>query len=88
VETRNFKGPRNLEATGLPLHRDNETIVKEPFQLDKANKDALLNEITVIDNAFTRPLDNHQALHSRNGQSALEGRRVRREQQSHLDRPG
>jgi len=22
VETRNFKGPRNLEATGLPLHRD------------------------------------------------------------------
>jgi len=55
VETRNFKGPRNLEATGLPLHRDNETVVKERFQLDKANKDTLLNEITVIDNAFTRP---------------------------------
>jgi len=55
VETRNFKGTRNLEATGLPLHRDNETVVKERFQLDKANKDTLLNEITVIDNAFTRP---------------------------------
>jgi hypothetical protein len=55
VETRNFKGPRNLEATGLPLHRDNGTIVKERFQLDKADKDTLLNEITVIDHAFTRP---------------------------------
>ncbi len=55
VETRNFKGPRNLEATGLPLHRDNQTVVKERIRLDKADKDTLLNEITVIDNAFTRP---------------------------------
>ena len=55
VETRNFKGPRNLEATGLPLHRDNQTVVKERFRLDKSAKDTLLNEITVIDNAFTRP---------------------------------
>jgi hypothetical protein len=55
VETRNFKGPRNLEATGLPLHRDNQTVVRERIQLDKANKDTLLNEITVTDNAFTRP---------------------------------
>lgn len=55
VETRNFKGPRNLEATGLPLHRDNQTVVKERIQLDKTAKDTLLNEITVIDNALTRP---------------------------------
>ena len=55
VETRNFKGPRNLEATGLPLHRDNQTVVKERIRLDKAAKDTLLNEITVVDNAFTRP---------------------------------
>jgi hypothetical protein len=55
VETRNFKGPRNLEATGLPLHRDNQTVVKERIRLDKSAKDTLLNEITVTDNAFTRP---------------------------------
>jgi hypothetical protein len=55
IETRNFKGPRNLEATGLPLHRDNQTVVKERIRLDKSAKDTLLNEITVIDNAFTRP---------------------------------
>jgi hypothetical protein len=55
VETRNFKGPRNLEATGLPLHRDNQTVVKERIRLDKTAKDTLLNEITVTDNAFTRP---------------------------------
>jgi hypothetical protein len=55
VETRNFKGPRNLEATGLPLHRDNQTVVKERIQLDKSAKDTLLNEITVVDHAFTHP---------------------------------
>ena len=55
VETRNFKGPRTLEATGLPLHLDNQTIVKERIYLDRANKDLLHNEITIIDHAFTRP---------------------------------
>jgi hypothetical protein len=55
VETRSFKGPRTLEATGLPLHKDNETIVKERIRLDKSNKDVLLDEITTIDHAFTRP---------------------------------
>ena len=29
VETRNFKGPRIYDASGLSLHQDNETIVKE-----------------------------------------------------------
>jgi hypothetical protein len=55
AETRSFKGPRTLEATGLPLHRDNETVVKERIGLDKSNKDVLLDEITTIDHAFTRP---------------------------------
>ena len=55
VETRNFKGPRTLEATGLPLHLDDQTIVKERIYLDRANKDLLHNEITIIDHAFTRP---------------------------------
>ncbi len=55
VETRNFKGPRNYEDSGLPLHRDNQSIVKERLALDKANKDVLRNEITVIDHALTRP---------------------------------
>jgi hypothetical protein len=55
VETRNFLGPRALESTGLPLHQDNETIVKERLYLDKANNDVLHNEITTIDHAFTRP---------------------------------
>jgi hypothetical protein len=55
IETRNFKGPRTLEMSGLPLHLDNQTIVKERIYLDKANKDLLHNEITIFDNAFTRP---------------------------------
>src|SRR5262245_43085763 len=38
VETRNLKGPRVFESTGLPLHEDNQTVVKERIYLDKANR--------------------------------------------------
>src|SRR5712671_3460669 len=55
VETRGFKGPRTLDADGLPLHKDNRTVVKEKIYLDKANPNLLHDEITTIDNAFTRP---------------------------------
>jgi hypothetical protein len=55
VETRHLKGPRVLETTGLPLHTDNKTIVKERIYFGKADPAILHDEITVIDNAFTRP---------------------------------
>jgi hypothetical protein len=55
IETRNFKGPRTFEGSGIPMHADNETIVKERIYLDKANPALLHNEITTIDNALTRP---------------------------------
>jgi hypothetical protein len=55
VETRGFKGPRTFEGSGLPLHDDGQTVIKERLQLDPANKDILRNETTVIDNALTRP---------------------------------
>ena len=37
VETRGFRGPRAFDASGLPLHEDNQTIVKERIYLDKAD---------------------------------------------------
>ena len=43
------------EASGLPLHDDNQTVVKERIYLDKDNQDILHDEITTIDNALTRP---------------------------------
>jgi hypothetical protein len=55
VETRGLKGPRTFDADGLPLHKDNLTVVKERISLDKANRDLLHDEITTIDNALTRP---------------------------------
>src|SRR5499426_4613693 len=48
AETRNLKGPRTFETTGLPMHKDNQTIVKERIALDKGNPDILTNEITTI----------------------------------------
>jgi hypothetical protein len=55
VETRDMKGPRVLDVNGLPLHRDNQTIVKERLFLDKANRDLLHDQITTIDHAYARP---------------------------------
>jgi hypothetical protein len=56
VETRGpFKGPRAYDATGLPLAFDNESRFKERIYRDKADPKILHDEITVFDNALTRP---------------------------------
>jgi hypothetical protein len=56
VETRGpFKGPRAYDATGLPLHFDNQSIFIERIHLDKANPDVLHDEMTAIDHGLTRP---------------------------------
>jgi hypothetical protein len=55
AQTRNFTGPRVFESTGLPLHEDNQTVVKERIYLDRKDSDKLHDEITTIDHALTRP---------------------------------
>jgi hypothetical protein len=55
VETRNLRGPRAFDGLGLPLHRDNQTVIKERIYADKADPNIIVNEITTIDNALTRP---------------------------------
>jgi hypothetical protein len=56
VDTRGpFKGPRAYDASGLPLHFDNQSTFKERFHLDKSDPNLLHNEITVFDHALTRP---------------------------------
>jgi len=46
---------RILDGSGIPLHADNQTVVKERIALDEKNADVLRNEITLMDNAFTQP---------------------------------
>jgi hypothetical protein len=56
AETRGpFKGHRAYDASGLPLHFDNESVFKERFRRDKVDPNLLHDEITVIDHALTRP---------------------------------
>jgi hypothetical protein len=55
VESRGFKGPRAYDNSGLPLHPDNESIIKERIYQDKAEPNILHIEMTTIDNALTRP---------------------------------
>jgi hypothetical protein len=55
VETRHLKGPRSLDPAGMPVHADNQSIVKERFFFDKSDPTLLHDEITLIDNAFVHP---------------------------------
>jgi hypothetical protein len=55
VETRGFIGPRTYDNSGLPLHADNQTIIKERIHQDRADPDLLYDEITTFDHALTRP---------------------------------
>jgi hypothetical protein len=67
VETRGFTGPRVFDATGLPLHSDNQSIFKERFYNERGNPNILHDEITVIDHALTRPWTvDKKYLHSPN----------------------
>jgi hypothetical protein len=55
VETRNLKGPRTFDASGIPLHEDNQTVINERIFLDKADPNVLHDEVTTIDHALVRP---------------------------------
>ena len=55
IETRGLKGPRTYDSTGLPLHRDSQTTVKERIYRDKVERNLLHDELTVIDRALMRP---------------------------------
>jgi len=62
VETRFLSGPRAYEASGIPFHEDNQTVIKERFYLDKADRNTLYDDITVFDHALTRPWGKLQKL--------------------------
>jgi hypothetical protein len=55
VETRGFTGSRAYDASGIPLHDDNQTVLKERIYLDAKNPNVLHDEVTVVDHALTRP---------------------------------
>jgi hypothetical protein len=55
VETRGFTGPRTYDASGIPLHADNQTVVRERIYLDKSDPDIFHDDVTVIDHALTHP---------------------------------
>jgi hypothetical protein len=55
VETRGFRGPRAYDASGIPLHDDNQTVVNERIYLDKNDPNLLHDDVTVMDHALTRP---------------------------------
>ena len=55
VETRALKGPRVFDSSGIPFHKDNQTVIKERIYREPADPDLLYDEMTVVDHALTRP---------------------------------
>jgi hypothetical protein len=55
VETRNFQGPRSFDNAGIPLHADNQTIIKERIFRDRQDREIIHDVMTTIDHALTRP---------------------------------
>src|SRR5260370_12059669 len=54
VETRGFKGPRNYDVSGTPLHPDNHNIIKERMYLDTSDPNILPHDIPIIPHALQR----------------------------------
>jgi hypothetical protein len=55
VETRNIRGPKTWDQSGMPMADDNDAVIKERLYLDKANPAVLHDELTTTDNSLTRP---------------------------------
>lgn len=55
VETRGFSGPRTYDTSGIPLHVDNLTVVRERIYLDESDSNIFHDEVAVIDHALTHP---------------------------------
>ena len=53
IETRGIKGPRSMDSTGVVLHDNNMTVVKE--EIRRIDEKTLEDTITTIDDAFTHP---------------------------------
>ena len=79
AETRGFKGPRVYDASGLPLHFDNQSVFKERIFIDKADPKVIHDEITVLDHALTRPWTvDKRYVHDSNPHPAVAGGELRR----------
>jgi hypothetical protein len=72
VETRALKAPRSYDSSGLPFHKNNGTVVHERIYLDKSNPDILRDDITVIDDALTRPWSVSRTYHRQRSAAWLE----------------
>jgi hypothetical protein len=87
IETRNIKGPRQFDNSGIPLHPDNETVIRERLFADPKDPDILHNELTTFDHALTHPwtvMKNYRRDHVETWPED----NCFREQQSRRDRQG
>jgi len=88
VESRGFKGPRAYDNTGLPLHSDSQSVIKERIYLDKADPNILHIDMTTIDSALTRPWSAAKKWRRVQNQQPVWRESVCSENNSHLEIAG
>ena len=85
VETRGFTGPRVFDATGLPLHSDNQSIFKERLYRERGNREHPARRDHRDRPCIDAALDRGQEIRAQpQSASELDHRQLRREQH---DRP-
>ena len=47
--------PRSFDNAGIPLHADNQTVIRERIYRDKQNSEIIHDEMTTIDHALSHP---------------------------------
>jgi hypothetical protein len=72
IETRFIRGPRAYDSSGLPFHVNNRTVVHERIYLDRDNPNVLRDDVTVIDDALTRPWSVSRTYHRQRRTAWLE----------------
>ena len=87
VETRNMKGPRQFDNSGIPLHPDNETVIKERIFADKTDKNILARRTHHLRPCFDPAVDGDEELSPRPCRN-LAGGQLLGKQQSRRNRQG
>ncbi len=73
VETRGFKGPRTYDAAGIPLHKDNQTVITGALPSRQGQQGRAARRDHHQRPCADAALDGDQALQARGGASSRSG---------------
>ncbi len=73
VETRNFKGPRTLDPSGMPTHADNQSVVNERIYLRQEQSEAPDQRDHAHRPRLYASVESEEDLHAQSGRGSRTG---------------